>query len=199
MPFFNIFIHFADKKILTVLLLTVRDLLFLKYSTFSALTSPRTPGRCKISDNTNPRLPTGLDDPAPVYGTPPAAAAYAHSAPPARWSFEEFRIHEVGAGAGGQITAVFHQLHPPQVDLPVSLDRFLNGASGLGKCRRVQNDHVELLSLLLQPRGSSNTSSRRYIPPGRKGYSAPHFLLPALRPVPRRPRRAHAPPRPVPH
>ena len=42
---------------------------------------------------------------------------------------EEIRIHEMGAGAGGQKAAVFNQLHAPQVNLPVFLHRF--GRTGL--------------------------------------------------------------------
>ena len=53
-------------------------------------------------------------------------------------------VHEMRAGAGRQIAAVFHQLHPPQVDLTVSFYRFLDGASG--------HHHIELLPLLLQSR-----------------------------------------------
>ena len=47
-------------------------------------TSPRTPGRYRTSDNTNPRLPTVSDDPAPESGTPPASVSYVHSAQPVR-------------------------------------------------------------------------------------------------------------------
>ena len=65
---------------------------------------------------------------------------------------KEFRIHEMGAGAGCQVAAVFNQFHAPQVDLPVAFDCFFDGASGLGEGRRVKNDHVEFLPLFLQPR-----------------------------------------------
>ena len=46
---------------------------------------------------------------------------------------EQVRIHEVGAGAGGQKSAVPHQPHAPQVDLLVAFDRVLDGAAGFGE------------------------------------------------------------------
>lgn len=35
---------------------------------------------------------------------------------------KQFIIHEMGTGAGGQESPVFHQPHSPQIDLPVSPD-----------------------------------------------------------------------------
>ena len=43
---------------------------------------------------------------------------------------EQLIVHEVGAGAGGQKAAVPDQLHGPQVDLPVSLDRLFHRGCG---------------------------------------------------------------------
>ena len=63
---------------------------------------------------------------------------------------EKLWIHEVGAGACGQIAAVLYQLHTPQVDLPVSLDSVFHGAAGLGECRRIQYDQIIALSPGLQ-------------------------------------------------
>ena len=39
---------------------------------------------------------------------------------------EQFLVHEMRAGAGCQITAVAHQLHAPQIDLPVTFDRIFD-------------------------------------------------------------------------
>ena len=43
---------------------------------------------------------------------------------------EEFRRHEMGAGAGGEVAAVLYQLHAAQVDLTVALDGIFYRASG---------------------------------------------------------------------
>ncbi len=53
-------------------------------------------------------------------------------------------IHKVGTGTGGQITAVPHQLHAPQVDVPVTSDCIFDGIPALGKGRRVQDHHIKL-------------------------------------------------------
>ena len=45
----------------------------------SVPTSPPQPEKYKTSDNTSRPLPKGLDDPVPVYGIQPDAAAYGHS------------------------------------------------------------------------------------------------------------------------
>ena len=46
---------------------------------------------------------------------------------------EQIRIHEMGAGAGGEKAAVFHQSHAAQVDLPVSFDCVFDGVAGFGE------------------------------------------------------------------
>ena len=45
----------------------------------SVPTSPPQPEKYKTSDNNSRPLPKGSDDPVPVYGIPPDAAAYGHS------------------------------------------------------------------------------------------------------------------------
>ena len=57
---------------------------------------------------------------------------------------------EVGAGAGGEKTAPGQQLHGPVVDLLIPGDGVGNGPAGLGEGRRVQDDEVVPLRLLLQ-------------------------------------------------
>ena len=64
---------------------------------------------------------------------------------------KQFRVHEMRAGAGGQIAPVLYQLHASQVDFAVALDRVFNGISGLRKRRRVQDDHIVFTAFLLQP------------------------------------------------
>ena len=65
---------------------------------------------------------------------------------------KELRIHEMRTGAGCQIPAVLHQLHSPEVDLPVSFNCLLYRTSGLCKRRRIQDHHIVLFSLFFQPR-----------------------------------------------
>ena len=55
---------------------------------------------------------------------------------------KEVRIHEVGAGAGNEEASVLYKLHAPEIDLPVAPGRRLDGVSGFGKGRGIQNDHV---------------------------------------------------------
>ena len=64
---------------------------------------------------------------------------------------KQFRVHEMGAGTGGQIAAVLYQLHASQVYFAVALDCVFNGISGLCKCRRIQDNHVVFSAFLLQP------------------------------------------------
>ena len=59
---------------------------------------------------------------------------------------------EVGAGAGGQVPAPGQQPHGPVVDLLVPGDGVCHGLPGLGEGRRVQDDEVVPLRLLLQGR-----------------------------------------------
>ena len=59
-------------------------------------------------------------------------------------------IHKMGAGTGSKETTVFYQFQATKVDLPVSLYCILNRTSGLGKCRRIQNHHIELLFSFFQ-------------------------------------------------
>ena len=42
---------------------------------------------------------------------------------------EQLVIHEMGAGAGGQIASIPDKLHRPQVDLPIAFDGVLNGSN----------------------------------------------------------------------
>ena len=64
---------------------------------------------------------------------------------------KKLRIHKMRTGTGNQKTAVFHKLHAPQVDFTIPLNRILNGISGLGKGRRIQDNHIKFFSLSLQP------------------------------------------------
>ena len=58
----------------------------------------------------------------------------------------------MGAGTGGKKTAVFYQLHAPDIDFPVALHCIFNGITGLGKGGRVQNNHIKFLALFFQSR-----------------------------------------------
>ena len=42
---------------------------------------------------------------------------------------KQFRVHEMGAGTGGQIAAALYQLHASQVDFAIALDCIFNGIS----------------------------------------------------------------------
>ena len=61
--------------------------------------------------------------------------------------FKEFGIHKVGAGAGDEISAVLHEFHAAEVDLTVAPRRRFDGIAGFGEGRRIQNDHIVLLTL----------------------------------------------------
>ena len=63
---------------------------------------------------------------------------------------EQFLVHEMRAGAGCQITAVAHQLHAPQIDLPVAFDRIFDGIAGLCESGRIQDHHIVGLALSFQ-------------------------------------------------
>ena len=65
---------------------------------------------------------------------------------------EQLRVHEVGAGAGGEIAAVLYQLHAAQVDLTVALDSVFDRTAGFGEGRWIQNNHIKLFALLFQLR-----------------------------------------------
>ena len=65
---------------------------------------------------------------------------------------EELGVHEVGAGAGGQVASVLHQLQAPHIDLPVALDGVLHGGPGFGEGGGIQNDYVKFFALPLQLR-----------------------------------------------
>ena len=62
-----------------------------------------------------------------------------------------FIIHKIGTGAGGQITAVLHQLHPSDIDLPVAFHGVFDGCPGFGKGRRIQNHQIIGLACFCQP------------------------------------------------
>ena len=51
---------------------------------------------------------------------------------------EELLIHEMGTRTCRQISAILHQFHPPQIDLPVTLHRFFDRTSRFCKCRRIK-------------------------------------------------------------
>ena len=57
--------------------------------------------------------------------------------------------HKMRAGTGCQKASVLYQLHGTQIDLTVALYSIFNGASGLGKGRRIQNNYIILFSLFL--------------------------------------------------
>lgn len=61
--------------------------------------------------------------------------------------FKELGVHEVGAGAGDEIAAVLHQLHSAEVDLAVAPRCRFDGIAGFGEGRRIQDDHIVLLTL----------------------------------------------------
>ena len=63
---------------------------------------------------------------------------------------EQLGVHVVRAGAGGEEAAVAHELHAAQVDFAVALDRVLDGVFRLREGGRVENHHVELLSLAFE-------------------------------------------------
>ena len=66
---------------------------------------------------------------------------------------EQLIGHKVGAGTGGQIAAPGKQLHGPAVDLPIAPDGRLHRLAGLGEGRRVQNNKVIVMALLLAQLG----------------------------------------------
>ena len=63
---------------------------------------------------------------------------------------EQLRIHKVGTGAGHKKSVVFYQLHAPQIDFTIPFYRIFDGASGFGKCGRIQDYDIILLALFLQ-------------------------------------------------
>ena len=65
---------------------------------------------------------------------------------------EKFRVHEVGAGAGGQKASVSYKPHPPQIDFPIAFDGLSDRIFGFGESGRVQDDHIVGVSLLFQLR-----------------------------------------------
>lgn len=65
---------------------------------------------------------------------------------------EELRGHEVTAAAGGEVSAVLHELEALHVDLAVTADGGLRRLAGLRKRRRVEDDDVIFLALCIQLR-----------------------------------------------
>ena len=63
---------------------------------------------------------------------------------------EEFLLHEVRAGAGSQIAAARQQLHRLEVDFLIAADSILHRAAGLRKGRRVEDDEVILVRMLVE-------------------------------------------------
>lgn len=56
----------------------------------------------------------------------------------------------MGTGTGSQIAAVPHQLHTPEVDVPVAPGGILHRSPALGKGRRVEDHHIKLFALAFQ-------------------------------------------------
>ena len=65
---------------------------------------------------------------------------------------EQLIGHEVGTGACCQESAVADQLHGTQIDFPVALRGIFHRVPGLGKCRRIQDNHVKLFPFCFQLR-----------------------------------------------
>ena len=135
-----------------------------KYYVPISITSPRTPGRHKILNSTNPRLPTGSDDPAPGCGFSRSrlctfCAAWlmvlAKSSGSMKWEQEQ-----VPRSSRRSLTSFM----PRRLLSRLPLTAF----PGSGwTCRRpaVQNDHVAISPPASSPRAQTN--SRRGIPPRR--------------------------------
>ena len=62
---------------------------------------------------------------------------------------EEVVAHEVGARAGGQIAAAGQELHGFQVDFLIASDGVVDGMTGLGKGRRVEDDEIIVMALVV--------------------------------------------------
>ena len=134
------------------------------------LISHAPPGRYKILNNRIHPQPRGWDDPVPGCGIPPGADACGRFAAACRDGLgKQLRSHEMGAGAGGQIAAVLHQLHAAQVDLTVALDGVFHGVSGLGEGRRIQDHHIKLFALLPPASEAGQTHRRSGSAPCRTG------------------------------
>ena len=61
---------------------------------------------------------------------------------------EQFRIHEVGAGAGGKVAAVFYSLHAAEIDFTVAFYCVFNGISGCGEGWRIKDDYIKHFTFL---------------------------------------------------
>ena len=104
---------------------------------------------------------------------------------------KQFRVHEMGAGTGGQIAAALYQLHASQVDFAIALDCVFNGISGLCKCRRIQDNHVVFAAFLLQPGKKVEDIGTLKLNLFCQAVEGSVFPWPGLLPAPRRPRPAH--------
>ena len=62
---------------------------------------------------------------------------------------EQLRIHEMGAGAGGEVAAVLYQTHTANIDLALALDGIFDRAAGFCEGRRIEDHDVELLTSCL--------------------------------------------------
>ena len=62
---------------------------------------------------------------------------------------EELRRHEMGAGAGGEVTAVLYQAQTADIDLAVALDGIFDRAAGFCEGRRIEDHDVKFLAFSL--------------------------------------------------
>ena len=61
---------------------------------------------------------------------------------------EEVGLHQVGTTGSDEESAVFDQLHTPEVDLFITGDRFLYLFAALGERGRIEHDHIVLAAFL---------------------------------------------------
>ena len=109
--------------------------------TFCNFTSHPQPGKCRTSDNrTSHPPPTESDGRLPGCGIRSGAGGGGR---------EEFRRHEMGAGAGGEVAAVLYQTQTANIDLAVALDGIFDRAAGFCEGRRIENHDVKLLTFCL--------------------------------------------------
>ena len=62
---------------------------------------------------------------------------------------EELRRHEMGAGAGGEVSAVLYQTQTADIDLAVALDGIFDRAAGFCEGRRIEDHDVKFLAFNL--------------------------------------------------
>ena len=94
--------------------------------TFCNFTSHPQPGKCRTSDNrTSHPPPTESDGRCLGAVFDLAQAAVGAAGCLLNRLCEEFRRHEMGAGAGGEVAAVLYQTQTANIDLAVALMAFL--------------------------------------------------------------------------